>query len=312
VLDPRPEPAYLALYRSGELDSRVERAAAALRDCRLCGWNCGIDRSHEVGPCRTGLGASVATSYLHMGEEPPLVAGRGSGAIFFSDCVLRCQYCQTYRWNIKGQGIDHDERQIADLMLAHQRSGALNINLVTPIHVLPVILAALKIAVSEGLRLPLVWNSSGYESLSALRLLDGIVDIYLPDMKYAGNDLGHRLSGVEDYATVNRLAVSEMYRQVGHLQLDPSGAATRGLLIRHLVLPGHHEDTAEILRWIAANLGPFTYLSLMDQYRPAYRARSNDLLRVPLSPVEYRRARDLALQLGLTRLADSSATAGRI
>jgi len=309
VADPRPEPAYLSLYRSGELGARVEQAAAALHDCRLCGWNCGIDRSCEVGPCRTGITATVATSYLHMGEERPLVAGGGSGAIFFSNCVLRCQFCQTYRWNIKGQGRELADNQIADLMLDHQRGGAANINLVTPIHVLPVILTALNIAVSEGLRLPLVWNSSGYESLSALKLLDGIVDIYLPDMKYAGDDLGHRLSGVKDYATVNRQSVSEMYRQVGHLQTDPSGTAYRGLLIRHLVLPGHFEDTAEVLRWIAANLGPFTFLSLMDQYRPAYRACKDDLLRASLSPDEYRRARDLALQLGLTRLAGSPATA---
>ncbi|MBN1121310.1 MAG: radical SAM protein [Anaerolineae bacterium] len=310
MVNPRPEPAYLALHRSGELEARVEQAAATLRDCRLCGWNCGIDRLCEAGPCHTGMAASVATSYLHMGEERPLVIGGGSGAIFFSNCVLRCQYCQTYRWNIKGQGRELTVPQIADLMLDHQRSGASNINLVTPIHVLPMILAALNIAASDGLWLPLVWNSSGYEALSALKLLNGIVDIYLPDMKYADDELAHRLSGVEDYVTVNRQAVSEMYRQVGHLQTDPSSAAYRGLLIRHLVLPGCFENTSEVLRWIAASLGPFTSLSLMDQYRPAYRARANESLGAALSPAEYQRARDFALQLGLTRLASSSATGG--
>jgi putative pyruvate formate lyase activating enzyme len=288
----------------------VAQAAAVLADCRLCSWDCGIDRSREIGPCRTGTAASVATSYLHMGEERPLVAVGGSGAIFFSNCVLRCQYCQTYRWNIKGQGRELTERQIADLMLNRQRGGAVNINLVTPVHVLPMILAALNLAASDGLSLPLVWNSSGYESLTALELLDGIVDIYLPDMKYADDSLGRRLSGVKDYVSVNRRAVLEMYRQVGHLQTNRSGAALRGLLIRHLVLPGHFEDTAAVLRWIAKNLGPSTYLSLMDQYRPAYRAHTNPALSVPLSSTEYQRAHDFALQLGFMRLTDSPATAG--
>ncbi|HEC23616.1 MAG TPA: radical SAM protein [Chloroflexi bacterium] len=300
-----PDPAYLALYRSGELARRVERALAMLHECRLCGWECGVDRAEELGPCRTGMGALVATSYIHHGEERPLVAGGGSGAIFFAGCDLRCQFCQTARWNIQGQGQELSARQIARLMLDLQRKGAANINLVTPAHVAPQILAALLIAVEEGLRLPLVWNSGGYDSPETLALLDGIVDIYLPDMKYSDPSLARRLSGVREYPRVNRRAVLEMHRQVGDLVVDERGRARRGLLVRHLVMPGHDENTAGVLRWIAEHLGPNTYLSLMDQYRPAYRAFARPDIGRPITPQEYAQARELAESLGLRRLDDN-------
>jgi putative pyruvate formate lyase activating enzyme len=298
------EPAYLALYRSGALAARVEAARASLLDCRLCGWACDIDRHVELGPCRTGAEAAVATAYLHFGEEAPLVAGGGSGAIFFSHCDLRCQFCQTARWNIKGEGHRLNPDQLAGIMLDLQGRGAININLVTPTHVMPQILDALLIAVEGGLRLPLVWNSGGYDSLAALRLLDGIVDIYLPDMKYSDPDLARRMSGIRNYPAINRQAVLEMHRQVGGLVVNQSGQAVRGLVVRHLVMPGHHENTRGVLDWLAANLGPDTYLSLMDQYRPAYRAFSRQDIGRPISAEEYIRAREYAVSVGLVRLDD--------
>ncbi len=299
------EAAYLALYRSGELARRVEQARAALRACRLCGWNCGIDRVTETGPCRTGIQAVVATAYLHFGEERPIVSGGGSGAIFFTYCDLRCQFCQTARWNIKGMGRALTASELASLMLDLQAKGAANLNLVTPTHVAPQILEALLLAVDGGLRLPLVWNSGGYDAPQVLALLDGVVDIYLPDMKYSDTDLALHLSGVRDYPRINRAAVLEMHRQVGDLQIDGGGAARRGLLLRHLVMPGHDDNTAGVLRWIADNLGPNTYLSLMDQYRPAYRASAREGIDRAITPEEYAQAQALALEFGLQRLDGS-------
>jgi putative pyruvate formate lyase activating enzyme len=297
------EPTYLAL--GGELARRVEKAQGALGDCRLCGWDCRINRAEALGPCRTGLVAAVATAYVHMGEERPLVAGGGSGAIFFAHCEMRCQFCQTARWNILGNGQDLSARQLADIMLDLQVRGAANINLVTPTHVTPQILAALLLAVGDGLRLPLVWNSGGYDAPQALGLLDGVVDIYLPDMKYSDAGLARRLSGIRDYPRVNRRAVVEMHRQVGDLRLDVDGRARRGVMVRHLVMPGHAENTAGVLRWIAENLGEGTYLSLMDQYRPAYRAFEREDIGRPITAGEYAQARRLAVSLGLHRLDDS-------
>jgi len=299
------EPGYLALYRSGELANRVQTAESMLHACRLCGWDCGIDRDVEFGPCRTGMDALVATAYVHFGEEHPLIVGGGSGAIFFANCDLRCQFCQTSRWNIKGNGRPLNADQIARVMLELQDKGAANINLVTPSHVAPQILSALLIAVEQGFRLPLVWNSGGYDSLSLLALLDGIVDIYMPDMKYSDVMLGRSLSGVRNYPEINQAAVAEMHRQVGDLELDESGRAWRGLLIRHLVMPSHYKNTEGVLRWIAEHLRSNTYLSLMDQYRPAYRAFARADIGRPITHEEYAQARELALSLGLTRLDDS-------
>ncbi len=299
------EAAYLSLYRSGGLARRVVQAQAALYECRLCGWNCGINRGQERGPCRTGTEALVATAYVHLGEERPLTAGGGSGAIFFANCDLRCQFCQTARWNILGQGQPMSAQQLADIMLDLQRRGAVNINLVTPTHVAPQIMASLLIAVEGGLRLPLVWNSGGYDAPQTLALLEGVVDIYLPDMKYADAKLALGLSGIPDYPAVNQRAVAEMFQQVGHLQIGPDGMAQRGLMVRHLVMPGHLDNTEAVLRWIAGHLGQDTYLSLMDQYRPAYRAFGRADIGRAITPEEYAQARQMAEQLGLYRLDDS-------
>jgi putative pyruvate formate lyase activating enzyme len=287
-----------------ELVERTKRAQTILHDCRLCGWDCGIDRAVKIGPCRTGIEVRVATAYVHFGEERPLVGRGGSGAIFFANCELHCQFCQTARWNIDGNGQVLTTRQLADVMLRLQQQGAVNINLVTPTHVAPQILEALSVAVDDGLRLPLVWNSGGYDSPQLLALLDGIVDIYLPDMKYSDAHLGRRLSGIGGYPQVNQAALVEMHRQVGDLVIDQNSVAARGVLVRHLVMPGHLDNTAGVLRWIAQNLGVNTYLSLMDQYRPAHRAFEHEGINRPITPEEYAQARQMALSLGLARLDD--------
>lgn len=299
------QPSYLELYESGELERRVEAAQATLHHCRLCGWDCGIDRAAELGPCRTGMDALVATAYVHFGEERPLTVGGGSGAIFFANCDLRCQFCQTSRWNIRGGGRPLTTDQIARVMLDLQNKGAANINVVTPTHVAPQILAALLIAVKGGLRLPLMWNSGGYDAPQVLSLLDGVVDLYMPDMKYGDAELGRSLSGVRDYPRINQQAVAEMHRQVGDLQIDQTGRAVRGVVVRHLVMPEHLENTRLVLGWIASHMGTNTYLSLMDQYRPAYRAFARKDIGRAILPEEYAEARQIALSLGLTRLDDS-------
>jgi putative pyruvate formate lyase activating enzyme len=288
---------------------RARTAEAMLHGCLACGWRCEVDRAVELGPCRTGMGLRVATSYLHFGEEKPIVGRGGSGAIFFAHCDLRCQFCQTARWNVQGRGHDLDVTALANIMVGLQQQGAENINLVTPTHVAPQIVMALSIATEAGLRLPLVWNSGGYDSPETLALLDGLVDVYLPDMKYSDPGLGLKLSGVHNYPDVNRTAVREMVRQVGHLRIGEDGTARRGVLVRHLVMPAHADNTAGVLRWIAANLGSETYLSLMDQYRPAYRAFANPDLANPMTAEEYQGARALAISLGLERLDDQRVTA---
>jgi putative pyruvate formate lyase activating enzyme len=246
--------------------------------------------------------AKVSTTYLHFGEEKPLVGATGSGAIFFANCDLRCQFCQTARWNIQGKGQTVDPSALAALMLHLQSQGAVNINLVTPTHVAAQIVMAVAIAAESGLHLPLVWNSGGYDSLETLSLLDGIVDIYLPDMKYSDPVLASQLSVSPSYVEINRSAVLEMFRQVGHLSIYENSVACRGIIVRHLVMPGYLDNARGVLQWLASNLGTEVYLSLMDQYRPAYRAFALPNLNEPLSFEEYQLAQRFALDLGLTRL----------
>lgn len=238
----------------------------------------------------------------HHGEERPLSGWRGSGTIFFSWCSLRCVFCQNWEISQGGVGAEVEPAELAAMMLELQAIGCHNINLVTPSHVVAQILEALAIAAEAGLRLPLVYNTGGYDSPEALALLDGVIDIYMPDMKYGDSELAHRYSHVRDYVRVNRAAVGEMHRQVGDLSLDEDGIATRGLLVRHLVLPGDIAGTEEVLTFLAREIGPNTYLNLMDQYRPCHRAADNPPLGRPLAPAEYRRALEVAGRLGLHRL----------
>ncbi len=300
----RREPAYLSLHRRNELVERARAALGHLASCDLCARYCRVDRLETTrgAVCRTGRRARVASYGPHHGEERPLSGWRGSGTIFFSWCSLRCVFCQNWEISQRGVGAEVEPAELAAMMLELQALGCHNINLVTPSHVVAQVLEALAIAAEAGLRLPLVYNTGGYDSPEALALLDGVIDIYMPDMKYGDSELAHRYSHVRDYVRVNRAAVREMHRQVGDLSLDEDGIATRGLLVRHLVLPGDIAGTEEVLTFLAREIGPNTYLNLMDQYRPCHRAADKPPLGRPLDPAEYRRALEVAGRLGLHRL----------
>jgi putative pyruvate formate lyase activating enzyme len=297
-------PAYLRLLESGELARRVDQAYRHLEDCDLCARYCRVNRrvTTEGAVCRTGERAVVASYGAHHGEEDPLRGWRGSGTIFFSWCNLRCVFCQNWDISQKGIGRETEPAGIADMMLDLQRQGCHNINLVSPSHVVAQIIAAVHDAARRGLRLPLVYNTGGYDSPEALALLDGVVDIYMPDMKYGDSSLARKYSKVRDYVAANQAAVREMHRQVGDLVLDEHGIALRGLLVRHLVLPGRIAGTDEVLAFLANEISRNTYLNLMDQYRPCYRADEYPELDRPITADEYRDALAAAARLGLARL----------
>ena len=295
------EPAYLALLRSGELKQRVPAAYERLHACDFCGRECRVDRYEQAGTCRTGTRALVSSFGPHLGEEDPLRGYRGSGTIFFAWCNLNCQYCQNYDISQLGHGEEMEPEGIASMMLSLQARGCHNVNFVSPTHVVAPILAALLIAAEAGLRLPLVWNTGGYDSLEALALLDGVVDIYMPDMKYADGEVAYTYSKVKSYPAVNQAAVKEMHRQVGDLVLDENGIATQGLLVRHLVLPEGLAGTSEIARFLAEEVSRDTYINVMDQYRPCYKAAELPLLNHPLTRAAYERALQQAREAGLHR-----------
>lgn len=301
------EPSYLTLHRSGELARRARAAVSALGVCRLCPRECGVDRSSgELGACRTGRLARVSSFDLHWGEEEPLVGAGGSGTIFVSRCNLGCVFCQN--WDVSrgpeqggAEGTEVAPNQLAYMMLELQRMGAENVNLVSPSHVVPQVLEALVLAADEGLRLPLVYNSGGYDGLRALELLDGVVDIYMPDVKFWDGDAARRYGGAADYPERARAAVAAMHAQVGDLTLDALGVAVRGLLVRHLVLPGGLAGTARWMAWLAA-LSAETYVNVMGQYRPCGRAREHGALSRAVTGQEVEAARDAARAAGLHRL----------
>lgn len=256
-----------------------------------------------MGACRTGAEALVSSYGAHFGEEPPLVGQAGSGTIFFAACNLACIFCQNYDISHLQQGRIASAEGISGLMIHLQRSGCHNINLVTPTHVLVPILEAVRLAAQDGLRVPIVYNCGGYESVDSLRLLEGIVDIYMPDFKYCDAEMGQLLSGVPDYPAVAMSALREMHRQVGDLELDPGGLATRGLIIRHLVLPENMAGTHEVLKFITEEISLQTYVNIMAQYHPAYRSHIVDGLERRITRAEYNEAVESARMAGLTRLA---------
>lgn len=286
------------------MKAKVTCAWEHLQDCDLCARYCHMDRLHGIkgAVCRTGEQAIVHSSGPHHGEEDPLRGRNGSGTIFFSWCNLRCLFCQNWEISHKGIGEPITTDELARLMLSLQSAGCHNINFVSPSHVVAQILAAVEIAAGRGLCLPLVYNTGGYDSPEALDLLDGVVDIYMPDIKYGKSETAHRYSRIRDYVAVNQAAVKEMYRQVGDLVLDSSGIARRGLLIRHLVLPGLLDETEKVLAFIAQEISPNSYLNLMDQYHPCYRADNYPPLNRSLSREEYREALKMADRFGLKRL----------
>jgi putative pyruvate formate lyase activating enzyme len=302
-MGPRTPP-YQIAFESGELAARVERAREALRSCRLCPRECGTDRlGDRLGFCRTGRRARVSGAFAHHGEESCLSGRGGSGTIFFASCNLRCVFCQNDDISRGGGGAPAGPEDLADAMLALQERGCHNINFVTPSHVVPQILEALLLAAGKGLRLPLVYNSGGYDSLRSLELMDGIADVYMPDFKFWDPAVAERLAAARDYPEAARRAVREMHRQVGDLRMDGDGLAERGLLVRHLVLPGGLAGTREVMRFLAG-LSRDTFVNIMGQYRPAGEAgaggRHAEIGRRPF-PSELEEAFALARGEGLRR-----------
>ena len=294
---------YQRMHETGELGARVRKARAMLESCSRCPRTCGVNRlAGESGKCRSTDRAIVSSYGPHFGEESPLVGRGGSGTIFFAYCHLRCVFCQNYPISQFGEGSPVSGEQLATMMLSLQARGCHNINLVSPSHVVPYILDALDIAAGNGLSLPLVYNSSGYDSPETLRLLDGIVDIYMPDMKYADERTAEELSGVKGYPAVNRTAVREMHRQVGDLRVNENAVAERGLLVRHLVLPNRLAGTEDTVRFIAREVSPDTYVNIMAQYHPEHRAHEAPLVSRRLLAGEFREAISLAQRYGLRRL----------
>ncbi len=268
VLGDDLEPAYLKLGQA-QLDQRVEAALDQLRNCHVCPRHCGIDRhGGETKLCETGRRAMVSGADAHLGEEDPLRGTCGSGTIFLQQCNLRCVFCQNWHTSQRRGGLELAAEGIAELMIGLQERGCHNINLVTPSHVVPQLVEAVVAAIKGGLRLPIVYNSSGYDAVSSLRLLDGIVDIYMPDFKLWDSESARQLLQAEDYPEQARAAIAEMQRQVGVLMVDRQGLARRGVLVRHLVMPGKLAETAAIMGWLAEELSPDTYVNLMAQYRP--------------------------------------------
>ncbi len=295
--------AYLEACRSGRLREWIGAAVSLLESCRVCPHNCGVNRLvGEAGRCRTGREAIVSSYGPHFGEEAPLVGKHGSGTIFFANCNLTCLFCQNYSISQLGEGQEVRKEELAGMMLALQAKGCHNINLVSPTHVVPQILEALELAVQLGLHLPLVYNSGGYDSVQTLRMLDGIVDIYMPDMKYDDEGIARELSGIENYPEINRAAIKEMHRQVGDLEMNQEGVGQRGLLVRHLVLPHGLAGTRGVVDFLSKEISCNTYVNIMGQYHPCYRAFQVPSLGRGVSSSEFLEALVLAGEAGLSRL----------
>lgn len=312
----RPSAEFAAAYLglgAAELRRRAAGSLELLRSCEVCPRNCHVDRlANRWAVCRTGRYAQVASFYPHFGEEDCLRGWRGSGTVFFSMCSLRCAFCQNYEISQLHRGREALPGDLARMMVFLQDSGCHNINLVTPEHVVPQILEALPEAVDLGLRLPLVYNTSSYDSMSSLRLLDGIVDIYMPDFKFWNRELSRFYLKAPDYPEVARQAIEEMHRQVGPLMMDEHGLATRGVLLRHLVMPGGIAGSREIFRWVAEKVSVHTYVNIMDQYYPAWKIgadRRYDAINRPITREEFAEAVTAARGAGLYRFDERRARA---
>jgi putative pyruvate formate lyase activating enzyme len=291
----------LSTISETELQERIQAAYQLLESCRVCPRECGVNRlkDDKLGFCRSGLNPVISSVSPHHGEEPPISGTKGSGTIFFTNCSLKCVYCQNYPISQMGNGVERSPGELACQMVYLQEQGCHNLNLVTPTHFMPQILKAIKIARERGFNLPIVYNTSGYESLEALRLLDGIVDIYMPDMRYSDDRMSVKYSVASHYAEINRAAIKEMYRQVGNLVLDESGIAKKGLLIRHLVLPENISGTESIMKFLAEEVSKDVYISLMSQYFPAYKAHTFKELSRRLMAEEYEEACRIMEKYGL-------------
>ncbi|MCS7237724.1 MAG: radical SAM protein [Thermoguttaceae bacterium] len=296
-------PSYVQIWQSGELARRADQLREALVNCTLCPRRCGANRTGPTakGFCRTGREAIVSSFFAHHGEERCLRGWAGSGTIFFSQCNLRCIFCQNYEISHLGEGRPVSAKELAEMMLALQRRGCHNINFVTPSHVVPQIVEALEIAIPRGLRIPLVYNTGGYDSVETLRLLEGIIDIYMPDIKFDDPEVARALAGAPDYPEVVRAAIREMHRQVGDLVVDEKGIARRGLLVRHLVMPEGLAGTRPLMRFLVQEISKNTFVNIMPQYRPEGKAFAHPQLNRPITWQEYREALAVAREEGLWR-----------
>ncbi|MFB0526237.1 MAG: radical SAM protein [bacterium] len=293
---------YVELYERGILEKRKEELYKLLEKCRLCPRKCLVNRlQDEKGFCGAGKRVAVSSYNLHFGEEPPISGYRGSGTIFFTHCNLRCCFCQNYPISHLGNGQEVEISQLAKMMVKLQKLGAHNINFVTPTHFVPQIVEALELAIREGLNIPLVYNSGGYDSVETLKLLDGVVDVYMPDAKYSNPQSARTYSRADDYFEVNKKALLEMHRQVGDLKMDKEGIARQGLLIRHLVMPEDVVGSRKVLEFIAKNISQNTYMSIMAQYHPAHLAFEFPELSRRISKREYDAVLKTADELGLER-----------
>lgn len=297
------EPSYLRLHREGELAKRVEKAISLMQSCSLCPRECGVNRLEgESGICETGRKARVASYNAHFGEEAPLVGSYGSGTIFISSCNLLCSFCQNYEISHLNEGAEVDPEQMAAMMIQLSERGCHNINFVTPTHVVPQLLEALILAVEQGLKIPLVYNSSGYDKKETLEILTDVFDIYMPDFKFWDGNSTERYCQAPDYPEVAKAAIQEIHRQVGDLVIDGQGLAFRGLLVRHLVMPDSIAGTEMILDFLAKEISPDTYVNVMDQYRPCGKAHEDEYISRRLSSREFKEAMEAAMKAGLTRL----------
>lgn len=294
-------PKYLSLTE-GEFDNKLEQLYNKLESCDLCGQDCKVNRAKgQKGKCKSGLKMKISSFTPHFGEEPCLVGKKGSGTIFLFYCSLTCVYCQNWRISQKGRGQEKSPEEVADMMVNLQHRGCHNINWVTPTHYAPQLVKALKIAKDKGLEIPIVYNTGGYDLRKTIRLLDGVVDIYMPDMKYGSNETARKYSQAPDYWTINKKAVREMHQQVGDLEINKNGIAKRGLLVRHLVLPNEISDSKKILKFLAEEISKDTYVNIMRQYRPCYRASEYPELNRRIKGGEYNKVVERAKKLGLHR-----------
>jgi putative pyruvate formate lyase activating enzyme len=303
IKTPNFEPAYLCADHEGRLSERIERAFKILESCSLCPRNCRVNRlKGQKGICRAGSLPEVCSYSPHFGEESPLVGHHGSGTIFLTHCNLRCLFCQNYPISHQGDGREVSFERLARMMLELQKMGCHNINFVTPTHYVPQILKALSVAIPLGLSVPLVYNTSGYDAIASLKLLDGVFDIYMPDFKFGASDPAKKFCQAPDYPDFARQAIKEMHRQVGDLSMDQNGVARRGLLVRHLVLPSGLAGTREVMHFLATEISRNTYVNIMDQYYPCGDIPPRSPLERRISTEEFEEALGIAGEEGLTRL----------
>jgi putative pyruvate formate lyase activating enzyme len=297
------EPSYLRLYREGKLQDRIDRAVEMIRDCSLCPRECHVDRlSGELGFCRTGEKARVASLHAHFGEESPLVGRGGSGTIFFMSCNLLCYFCQNYDISHDAGGGEVEPEDLADMMLSLHKRGCHNINFVTPSHIVPQILQGLLIAVERGLNVPLVYNTGGYDNVETLKILEDVFDIYMPDFKFWEARWSEKFCKAPNYRKIATAAIKEMHRQVGDLLIDEAGIAEKGLLVRHLVMPNDVSNTKEVMTFLADKISEDTYVNVMDQYHPCGKATLDPAINRRLTRKEYVEAIRLTKEAGLHRL----------